>query len=204
MTPKEVQEHLKDLKTDEDKLAYLRRILKNGEKLLSSGTWLAVDDKVREALGRQRGNAEHIEEQFKISRDPHYARRAALAYEKVAELEGDNCYGFERQMKYIKAAMLWEKIGDHTKAALAYEKAGYDATAERIRKKFGVHTGGLENAAATASIVGVLGGIFFLSANITGNAIANMTNSTSNFLGAGLLIIGLVSGFFWIKGKKSN
>jgi hypothetical protein len=62
----------------------------------------------------------------------------------------------------------------------------------------------LEKATATASIVGVLGGIFFLSTNITGNAIADMTTKTTSFLGAGLLIVGLVAGFFWVKSRKSN
>jgi hypothetical protein len=52
------------------------------------------------------------------------------------------------------------------------------------------------------AIAGVLGGIFFLSTNITGNAIADMTTKTTSFLGAGLLIVGLVAGFFWLKGRK--
>jgi len=55
---------------------------------------------------------------------------------------------------------------------------------------------------AFPSIVGILGGIFFLSSNITGNAIANMTTKTTSFLGAGLLIVGLVAGFFWVKSRK--
>ncbi|MEK6891139.1 MAG: hypothetical protein AABX03_03290 [Nanoarchaeota archaeon] len=49
------------------------------------------------------------------------------------------------------------------------------------------------------TIAGFVGGIFFLSSNITGNVIGNITNSTSNFLGAGLLIVSLVAGFFWLK-----
>jgi len=60
---------------------------------------------------------------------------------------------------------------------------------------------GLEKATATASIVGVLGGIFFLSTNITGNVIANVSQSSGNILGAVLLVVGLVAGFFWVKKK---
>jgi hypothetical protein len=52
------------------------------------------------------------------------------------------------------------------------------------------------------AILGLLGGIFFFSSNITGNAIANLTTKTTSFLGAGLLVIGLVAGFFWLKAKK--
>ena len=54
---------------------------------------------------------------------------------------------------------------------------------------------------AVASIVGVLGGLFFLSSNITGNAIANVSQSSGNILGAILLVVGLVAGFFWVKKK---
>jgi len=52
------------------------------------------------------------------------------------------------------------------------------------------------------AIAGILGGIFFLSSNITGNTIANVSQSSGNILGAGLLIVGLIAGFFWIKDKK--
>lgn len=51
-------------------------------------------------------------------------------------------------------------------------------------------------------IVSLAGGILFLSPNLTGNAIANINNSTSSFLGAGLLIIGCVLGFLRLKFKK--
>ena len=50
--------------------------------------------------------------------------------------------------------------------------------------------------------IGCLGlGILFLSMNVTGNVIRNITNSSSSFFGAGFLIIGLITGFFWIKRK---
>lgn len=55
--------------------------------------------------------------------------------------------------------------------------------------------------ASVIAIAGVLSGLFFLSSNITGNAIANVSQSSSNVLGAVLLVVGLVAGFFWVKGK---
>jgi hypothetical protein len=73
----------------------------------------------------------------------------------------------------------------------------------RMWKRKGL-SGIFDQATATASIVGIVGGIFFLSTNITGNAIADMTTKTTSFLGAGLLIVGLVAGFFWVKSRKSN
>ena len=62
--------------------------------------------------------------------------------------------------------------------------------------------GGLEQSMAVISGIGIIGALFFLSSNFTGNAIGNMTNSTSSIIGAVLLVIGLVSGYFWVKGKK--
>jgi hypothetical protein len=52
------------------------------------------------------------------------------------------------------------------------------------------------------SSIAFLSGIFFLSNNLTGNAIADFSTKTTSFLGAGLLIVGLVAGFFWIKSRK--
>jgi len=52
------------------------------------------------------------------------------------------------------------------------------------------------------ALIGLIGGLFFLSSNITGNAIGNTTNSTSTILGAILIIIGLVGSFFWLKNRK--
>jgi hypothetical protein len=60
---------------------------------------------------------------------------------------------------------------------------------------------GTRGFSAVLSIVGILGGIFFLSSNITGNAIANVSPSSGNILGAVLLVVGLVAGFFWVKKK---
>jgi LPXTG-motif cell wall-anchored protein len=65
------------------------------------------------------------------------------------------------------------------------------------------HSSGLEKSVSSViAIAGVLGGIFFLSTNVTGNAIADLTTKTTSFLGAGLLIVGLVAGFFWVKSRK--
>jgi len=53
----------------------------------------------------------------------------------------------------------------------------------------------------TASIIGLVGAAFFLSPNITGNAISNMSNSTAESLGFILAAIGLVGVFTLVKRK---
>jgi hypothetical protein len=52
------------------------------------------------------------------------------------------------------------------------------------------------------TIAGLGAGIFFLSSNITGNAIADLSTNTTSFLGAGLFVVGLVAGFFWLKRRE--
>lgn len=74
--------------------------------------------------------------------------------------------------------------------------------ANSLRKKMRQGRGDLTSRLSSViAIVGVLGGIFFLSSNVTGNAIADLTTKTTSFLGAGLIIIGLVAGLFWVKKK---
>lgn len=68
---------------------------------------------------------------------------------------------------------------------------------KRVR---GEKSSGLETTAAATAIIGIVGSIFFLSSNFTGNVIG-LNQSTSNFVGAGLFILGLVAAgiYFWKK-----
>ena len=49
--------------------------------------------------------------------------------------------------------------------------------------------------------VGLVGGAFFLSSNMTGNVIG-LSSSSSNIIGSVLLVIGLVACFSWMMSKK--
>jgi len=73
-----------------------------------------------------------------------------------------------------------------------------------LKKLKGVRTkkaGTLEKTAATVAVIGILGGIFFLSPNITGNVIGN-SSSTGNMAGIVLFVLGLVGALFYFKRKK--
>jgi hypothetical protein len=50
---------------------------------------------------------------------------------------------------------------------------------------------GLEKSLTTASIISLLASLFFVSNNITGNAIFSANSTTPNFLGIGFFILGL-------------
>lgn len=82
-----------------------------------------------------------------------------------------------------------------------YRRAEPEVRLIEVKRKPEVkRLGGLEGKLpAVISISGLVLSLFFLS-GITGNAIGNSTVNTS--LGAVLLIIGLVAGFFWLKSRK--
>lgn len=50
----------------------------------------------------------------------------------------------------------------------------------------------------------LLSGLFFLSSNITGNAIGNITKQTSTIIGTILFVTGLIATFFCVKKIKKN
>ncbi len=78
--------------------------------------------------------------------------------------------------------------------------------AARLRKVargewHGLGTGLEDKAAVAAAVVGLIGGVFFLSSNITGNVIGNLNQTATNGLGVVLFIIGLVGAFAYFKRK---
>ena len=62
----------------------------------------------------------------------------------------------------------------------------------------------LEKTLAPASVIGLVGGALFFSNGVTGNAISNLSNTTSSWIGGVLFCIGLVSCFFWVKNNKKK
>ena len=61
----------------------------------------------------------------------------------------------------------------------------------------------LERKVILAILISGFGaGFLFLSPNFTGNVIGNLTKTNSNIIGAVLLFIALIGGFFWVKSKR--
>jgi hypothetical protein len=59
-----------------------------------------------------------------------------------------------------------------------------------------------QKLSATTAIMGLIGGLFFLGSNLTGNVIADLPVKTTSFIGASLILIGLIASFFYLKTKK--
>lgn len=95
--------------------------------------------------------------------------------------------------------------------ASAEDKANFKDVAnwvKGVKKSMHLRSGELKQTglASKVSAVVCIGSfvlsLLFLSPNLTGNVISNITNSTSNILGAGLLVVGLIAGYFWVKNKR--
>ncbi len=61
---------------------------------------------------------------------------------------------------------------------------------------------GLEKASLISSVIGLCAGILFLSFNLTGNTIADLSNKSLSLIGVGLFLLGLIAGLFWFKIRK--
>jgi len=74
-----------------------------------------------------------------------------------------------------------------------------DKIEEEIKKRNALE-GGLERRLfGYISIISMAAGLIFLSPNITGNIIGNPSSISLNMLGPSLLVIGLITGYFWLK-----
>ena len=49
------------------------------------------------------------------------------------------------------------------------------------------------------AVIGLFVGILFLSSNLTGFAISNLTNKTSSMIGTGFFILGIVGSYFYLQ-----
>lgn len=108
---------------------------------------------------------------------------------------------------YVDAFIERNKKGASTNQQDSEQDRDLREDAGELEKRFGSFLGKVGSVfprpvSSVIAIAGILGGIFFLSSNITGNAIADLTIKTTSFLGAGSLIIGLVAGLFLLKKNK--
>jgi tetratricopeptide (TPR) repeat protein len=128
---------------------------------------------------------------------------------------------FNNPSSYFKAAILYTYAGENQKAldavnsslrtpapgnnsfSVVYREKALELRGE-LEKKIETQNKRIERRRAVslaASIVGFIGGIFFINSNITGNAIMELSSKTTSFLGIGLLLLGFVAGLFWLRKK---
>ena len=89
---------------------------------------------------------------------------------------------------------------DRNFADYQYEDVeGIEFVAERLRSK----SYGLQGVLpAIIGVAGLVGGLFFLSPNLTGKVTSNLTQNTSNGIGIALIIMGAVVGLVYFRRSK--
>ena len=135
-----------------------------------------------QASAMYQGAAQLLEKQEKYGPSEKFWKKSKALYQEVM---GHEDYFNQKQINQVNRKRLI-KIGKYLQR-------------REDRKK----SGGLENLSATIAIIGLIGGLFFLSSNFTGNVIG-LNQSIGNILAAVLLIVGLVAGFFWVRSRKKK
>ncbi|MBA3063998.1 MAG: hypothetical protein KKG94_01965 [Nanoarchaeota archaeon] len=135
------------------------------------------------------------------------------------ELQGhaDRWLRSDKMIDLVKGALVYDKMGKFNSFAqkmvikglkkqenLTDSWSQYDL--KKLEKIFNKNCksnlGQLETKVAAAiALAGVVSGLIFLSPNLTGNVIGNLSNSSSNIIGGVLFLIGLVGAFFSIRGR---
>jgi len=140
----------------------------------------------------------------------HLAENNSYIQDNGRYLVGGSWDGYEPRASSIalEFGYLKEAADYYKKHAQNYLKSGDRDLAERceqvsrdLRSRVAPKDAS-SRVAVAASVIGLIGGAFFFSNGVTGNAISNLSNTTSSWIGGVLFCIGLVSCFFWIKVKK--
>ncbi|MBU4070418.1 MAG: tetratricopeptide repeat protein [Nanoarchaeota archaeon] len=182
--------------------------------------WLRYDGDIHDIIRvyEKAGDKKRLRKVGDVCVERGKIAEALRVYRKVGDKKGlrkvgDSCfekgefeYATHAYEKLIEMGVAPEEIIN--KAADAYEKQGLGnsaiktrAKAERIKRRK-LKRISLENkVTASIALAGVVSGLIFLSPNLTGNVIGNLSNSSSNIIGGVLFLIGLVGAFFSIRGR---
>jgi len=133
-----------------------------------------------------------------------YEQSAEVLVDIIDNLESSSLDP-DQQYKIMRAAdkrlkrTLIQAI-NHGEPKIALKYAGYGDKIKAMERK--EKHSGLGKHLVIVMVGFLIGGLIFSSSILTGNAILGLKNSTSNFLGAILIILAIVIGFFLIKKKK--
>ncbi len=93
-------------------------------------------------------------------------------------------------------------LGPKLELAMLAERYGLQYRhVDESEPKFSQQNSLESRASSSVAIVGLSGSLFFSSINFTGNAISNLTQTTSNLIGVCLFCVGLVGAFFYLRQK---
>ena len=175
--------------------------------------------KIAEQLGNDSLAIKFYEEQARnfYTDEPIEIEDAARLYHKHGLL-GKAFELYSEREYYDKAGEIAEEMGDSNSAIKMYKEAIKNLESkpekvrnekkislfkEKIKKLDNKKPDGLASRLDLSILVLMgLGGVFFLSSNLTGNVISSATQFDYNIIGAILFISGIVGSFLWFKNSK--
>lgn len=92
--------------------------------------------------------------------------------------------------------------GGRGSSGRALLRQAYNDLSRKYKRATGQSEGNGRGLESSLAVLAILGGIFCLSPNLTGNVIAEIPIKTTSIIGAGLIIIGLIASLFYIRAKK--
>ena len=135
--------------------------------------------------------------------DPQSAYQAIRLYEKASPKKLQSHWVSRKLEGAYQGAYRYDHDQGEEEILATDEKAYRDAEGIIERSSERGNSGNLENIIPAIISIGALaGGFLFLSSNITGNAISDLSTNTTSWMGGILLVVGLVAGFFWLKNRK--
>ena len=150
--------------------------------------------------------AEDLERRAKVLAERTY-QKERFSHLPVAEMNSWYKKTFDR---YRQAADMWTKAGNSKKANEMYKGAIKFAPSEKVREKLdekirSLYTGrkSLERSLfAAVSIITLVASLFFISFNLTGNSVGNLSGNVLSLIGLGLFVLGIVAFIFFKTRKK--
>tara|TARA_Y100000034_G_scaffold133106_1_gene197733 strand:- start:1641 stop:2324 length:684 start_codon:yes stop_codon:yes gene_type:complete len=213
MTKEEVRAHLKGIGTTNARITYLKDILtKRG--LLSEETQKNVYGLLAESLSQSwKKPGRSRKESLQMYNELLDTYQNAGEYSKAGKLA-------EHNNSFYEATRLYNKVGslkDELRSIKKHLKKGGESwggqmgwldgdpgSRERLERREKTLEKKLGEAGKTSAylpliitILGLGAGLFFLSYNLTGNIIGNSENYTNNWIGIGLIALGLMGLYFW-------
>jgi len=210
ISKEEINKRLKTSASDYEKSRILSEVLNPLTQVLRVGFLKPAEEaksaiSVRDAFDLYKELAQ-IYEQNQNFREAqtNYAMASLIAKKARANETAKNLYNKTREMEKLSGAR-----GTGQGYAPTNEEIIRDyenARTELVLERRGIKPKSLEsNVEAVASIIGVVGGLLFLSSSLTGNVQLSPGASAFNWrlwLGIALILIGIVFGWFWMKRKK--
>ncbi len=200
---KEIEKRIKPIGSSTQRLNYLNRLLKKSG-LLSPTTREAIYSKMGDLYETEASEAEDV----KYMREPMI--KAIEAYTQAGEIH--KARSLLNKIYLVNNSVLsnsiipWhlEAFGDLIDEGKA-KRLEYEIEREDKRKKGKKGIRSVERyLPPTTTIIGFIGAIFFFSSNLTGNAIANLSNPVSNIFGAIFFLVGILGTFLYFKGKTKK